>query len=94
MALTDEEKRKAKMFAFQGASFMFLPSSYLRELIIQNHPMTKDINKDLKVFILEGKVIRLDPEMIKKYCDSKLSKNNTWLLDQGDIKVEPKKIKI
>ena len=94
MALTDEEKRKAKMYAYQDASFMFIPNALLREMIVKNHPKTEGINPSIKILILEGKAIRLDPEMIKKYCDNKLSESNTWLLDQGDIKVEPKKIQI
>jgi hypothetical protein len=94
MSLTVEEKRIVKQYAYQGADFMFVPSSFLRELIIKDHPMTKNINPDLKTFLLEGKAIRIDPEMIKMYCDNKLSSANTWLLDKGDIKVELKKITI
>ncbi len=93
MALTIEEKIEAKKYAMNGANFMFIPYNSLCEKIVQNDPRTIDINSDLKIYILEGP-IRIDPEMIIKYCDGTLSKNNTWLLDQGDIKVEPLKLKL
>ena len=92
MALTIQEKHRAREFAVKNANFMFIPTMELRKLIINSHPMTEDMNEDLRNFILEGKAIRLDPEMIIDYCDGKLSKKNTWLLDNGDIKVEPLKI--
>ena len=93
MSLTTLEKIRAKQYAVNGATFMFIPHSSLCEKIIQDDPRTVGINSDLKIYILQGP-IRLDPKMIIQYCDGTLSRNNTWLLDQGDIKVEPVKIKI
>lgn len=94
MALNRHERLLAMGYAAEGASFMFIPSESLRKKIVNDHPMTVGINAQLKVFMLEGKAIRLDPEMVVKYCKNMLSPNNTWLLDQGDIKVEPARIEI
>ena len=89
MSLTVEEKNQALQYATNGGTFMFLPHPHLIEAITNGHPNTEGINQDLKTFILEGKAIRLDPKMIIDYCVGKLDESNTWLLDQGDIKVEP-----
>lgn len=94
MKLTEDEKITAKMYAVNKASFMFIPSSYLCDLIIKGHSKTIGINDSLKIFILQKKAIRLDPKMILDYCNGTLSEKNTWLLDQGDIKVEPNKIEL
>lgn len=89
MTLNYEERAMAKQYAYNGADFMFIPSELLIQKIIHNHPQTIDINNQLKMFLLEGNALRLDPNLIIEYCDNEASKSNTWLLDQGDIKVEP-----
>jgi len=94
MPLNSEERAAAKQYAVNGADFMLIPYQSLREKIINNHPMTSGINEQLKVFLLEGRAVRIAPEMIIKYCDNTLSRNNTWFLNQGDIKVEPAKVQI
>jgi hypothetical protein len=87
MPFTEEEKKIAKKYALNKAEFMLVPTSSLRNMILQNHPSTIGIIDQLKVFLLEGKPIRIEPHMVIQYCDGTLDYNNTWLFDQGNIKV-------
>ena len=72
---------------------MFIPTNELCEKIIKKSQETKNINHVLTSIILQMKPIRLDPNMIIKYCKNKLDKNNTWLFNNGNIKVVPFKYK-
>jgi hypothetical protein len=87
--LTSEEKHTALTYALNGADFMFIPSPELRGQIVQGCPQAVGINDVMTSIILQGKPIRLDSEMIIKYCRGSLDRNNTWLFDNGDIKVVP-----
>ena len=91
--LTPEEKQMAYQYAENGADFMFIPSSDLRNGIVQGCPGSVGINDVMTAIILDGKPIRLDSEMIKKYCKGTLDKKNTWLFDNGNIKVVPYQFK-
>lgn len=92
MGLTEEERKIALQYLYNGADFMFSGSSELKKLIMNNHPKTMDIEKNLKIFILEGKAIAVEPDLILKYCSKTLDENNEWLFDHGDIRVIPHKI--
>ncbi len=94
MGLNEEERKKAKTYAAKGAEFMFEPYASLCNSIIQNDPRTKGMDEFLKTAILGKKAIRLDPEMITKYCDYQLDKKNTFILDNGDIRVTPPQFSI
>ena len=87
MGLTKEERIKAKQFAANGAQFMFIPSSNLCAMIAQGHILTQGLNKFLMQNLLEKKAIWIESEMLIKYCNNKLDKKNTFLFDNGDIKV-------
>jgi hypothetical protein len=91
--LTGEEKRQALIYAKNGADFMFVPSSNLCNQIIVGHPATQGINKTLVGILLTRKPIRLDIQMVIKYCMGTLDVKNTYLFDHGDIRVVPPKLK-
>jgi hypothetical protein len=94
MPLTEEEKIVARKYALNKAEFMLVPTALLRNLILQNHPSTIGIIDPLKIFLLEGKPIHIEAKMVIQYCDGTLDDNNTWLFDQGNIKVVPEKISL
>ena len=89
--LTVAEKSIALNCALNGASFMFIPSSYLCDKVVQSAPETQDIATAQKIALLENKPIRMTTETIVKYCRGTLDHKNSWLLDQGDIQVIPPK---
>ena len=91
--LTLEEKREALIYVSSGADFMFIPSPELCNKIIQGCPESIGINKVLTSIILSREPVRLDPNMVMKYCLGTLDRNNTWLFDNGNIKVVPHQYK-
>lgn len=91
--LTSEEKITALEYAGNDADFMFIPSPELRSKVVQGCPESIGINRVMTSIILEGKPIRLDSKMIVKYCRGLLDKDNTWLFDNGNIKVVPARFK-
>jgi len=91
--LTAEEKRVAYQYALNGADFMFEPTSELCNKIIQGCPESIGISRVIKAIILQRKPIRLDSRMVIKYCQGVLDKNNTWLFDNGNIRVVPARLK-
>lgn len=94
MGLTLEERNKALEFLDKGAEFMFIPSTSLIDKVVIGHPSTSEINSALKILIMERKAIRLSQNMVKKYCKGILDVKNSWLLDQGDLKVVPNQFEI
>ena len=93
MSFTEEEKRQALTYAANGADFMFIPSSDLCKKIISGSEETQGINQTMTAILLEKKPIRLDPTMIIRYCRGTLDKKNTWLFNNGYIKVVPHQYK-
>ena len=91
--LTIEEKNRAFQYALNGADFMFKPSPELCTKIIQGCPESIGINRVMTAIILQKNPIRLDSEMVKKYCAGTLDKKNTWLFNNGNIKVVPHQYK-
>jgi hypothetical protein len=94
MSLTAEEKKQAIAYAANDAQFFFLPTPELRTMMVKGHPMTTGIIDPLKGFLMDGKAVKLTPKMVLDYCTGRLDKKNTWLLDQGHIKVSPPKIEL
>ena len=94
MGLTEQERKKARSYALQGAEFMFIASPVLCNMIALGSIETAELNESLLVFLLEKRPIRIDSEMVIKYCEHTLDSKNTWLLDHGDIKVVPKRFEI
>jgi len=92
--LTLEEKLQALLYAKRGADFMFIPSANLCAEAAMGSPETIGINKTLVAILLTKKPIRLDTRTVVKYCMGTLDRNNTWLLDHGDIKVVPPRFKM
>lgn len=91
--LTTEEKRMAYQYAANGADFMFVPSPELRSQIVQGCPGSIGINQVMTTIILQGKPIRLDSQMVIKYCIGTLDSKNKWLFDNGSIRVVPHQFK-
>lgn len=91
--LTLEEKQLALQYAINGADFMFEPSPELCNKIVQSCPESIGINHVMTAILLQRKSIRLDSQMIIKYCQGTLDKNNTWLFNNGNIKVVPHQLK-
>jgi len=94
MALTEDEKRQALRYAANGAQFYFLPSAELRNRVANGDPETVDLCSALQVPILKMEALRLDEDMVISYCQGTLDRRNTWVLDQGDIKVVPKQFEL
>jgi len=94
MGLMDEEKKMALQYASNGATFMFIPLSSLSQSVSMGSSETNGIAEVFKIMILKKEPIRLETKMIIKYCQNTLDRKNTWLLDQGDIKVIPKKLEV
>ena len=94
MSLTEQEKRSALSYAFKGAQFMFIPSESLCLKIVNSHSLTENLNDQLRIHLLEKQYLRLSTNMIVQYCRDALDSKNTWLLDQGDIKVIPKSFEL
>ena len=86
---TIEERNQALQWAKNGATFMFVPNEKLIGCIIANTPEAEGINDTLKVVLLQKNPIRMEVETIIKYCLNTLDRSNSWVLDNGDIKVTP-----
>jgi len=93
IGLTAGERQMALSYAYGGADFMFIPSSDLCDMIAKGSPETIEINSVLLAILLTRKPIRLDSNMVIKYCHGTLDSKNTWLFDHGDIKVVPHRYK-
>jgi len=91
--LTLEEKKLAFQYALNGADFMFDPSPELCSKIVQGCPESVGINQVLTAIILSRKPVRLDSKMIMRYCKGTLDKKNTWLFNNGNIRVVPPQLK-
>ena len=91
--LKEQEKQQALVYVKNGADLMFVPSSELCIMLVNNSPQTQGINKVMTALLLERKPVRLDPNIIIKYCCGTLDRNNTWLFDNGNIKVVPRQFK-
>ena len=87
--LTDDEKRQVLNYAANGADFYFIPSSTLVNYVVKNTPEVEKIAKTFRTMIIQQEPILIDPKMIVKYCRGKLDRKNTFVLDNGDIKVLP-----
>lgn len=93
MKFNESEKNIALKCAANGCDFMFIPSTDLCEKIVKGDSRAKGINKAMTTIILKRNPIRLDTEMVIKYCLGTLDKKNTWLFDNGDIEVVPPRFK-
>ena len=91
--LTPEEKVMALTYITNGADFIFEPSPELCNKIALGCPESVGINNVMTAIILQRKPIRLDSKMIKKYCKGTLDRKNTWLFNNGNIKVVPHQFK-
>ena len=85
--LTIEERNMALTCAANGADFMFIPSPHLCNLLTSGSPETVGINDTMVAILLTKKPIRLDTATVVRYCRGSLDKKNTWILNNGDIKV-------
>ena len=92
--LTNEERRRVYEYASNGAEFFFIPSSHLKEMIARDEGVVSGVAPSFKAVMLSKDPIRIDSKMVMKYCFHKLDRKNTFILDNGDIKVIPIPIKI
>ena len=87
LGLTSSEKQMALNCAYNGADFMFRPSTNLCNMIATGSTETAELNKTLVAILLTKKPIRLDTNTVIKYCRGTLDYRNTWLFNHGDIEV-------
>jgi len=92
--LTFEERGQAITYAMNGATFMFIPSTQLRNMIAVGSPETTALPDVFQYVLLQNESIRMESDMIVKYCKGILDRKNTWILDHGDIKVVPPRFEI
>lgn len=93
LGLTSSEKQMALNYAYNGADFMFKPSTSLCNMIATGSLETAELNKTLVAILLTKKPIRLDTSTVIEYCKGTLDYRNTWLFDHGDIEVVSPKYK-
>ncbi len=93
LGLTSSEKQMALNYAYNGADFMFRPSTSLCNMIATGNPETMELNQTLVAILLTKKPIRLDTNTVIEYCKGTLDYRNTWLFDHGDIEVVSPKYK-
>ena len=94
MSLTDREKQDALRYAVNGATFYFVPSVELSNMIVQGGPGTEEINDTLRPFLIQREAIKIEVDLVIRYCQNTLDSKNIWLLNHGDIKVIPQQITI
>jgi len=86
---SQQEINKLKELCSQGdIPFFFIPSSYLRELILKNeHPIIKKISETFKKTFLSGKGYFIHQDLVIKFLEGKADKLNTFVLSNGEIKI-------
>lgn len=75
----------------EKAIFIFVPSAILKEkLTNKSDPLLNELPDSMVGHLLScpyGSGIATDTEMILKYLDGTLDKNNSYLFSQGEIRV-------
>ena len=95
MSLTEQEKKEALRYAINGADFMFIPSVKLMETVARGeHPYVQSLPHVFSYTLLRKLPIKIKNDMVVKYCLGTLDNKNTWILEQGDIKVTPHKFNL
>ncbi|HUS48937.1 MAG TPA: hypothetical protein VMZ91_02125 [Candidatus Paceibacterota bacterium] len=90
-----KEVAEVKRFIKKGAEFMFIPSPKLVEMVAKNeHMLVKKLPEVFKCVLLENKPIHIEGELALDYYDGVLDDDNSFILDNGDIKIIPTKINI
>jgi len=73
----------------EDIEFFYVPSSDIRNRLIKGDDAELNrINKDLKVIIIDGHSFRISKDMVIKYVEGTLDRMNTFMLDNGEIRVE------
>ena len=89
MAFTEDEAKRALTYARNGAMFMFRASESLSSEILQGAPSSTGMPKLMQGMMMTREWINIDSEMVIKYCLKTLDGKNTYVFDNGDIKVIP-----
>ena len=89
MSFTEEESRTALTYARNGAMFMYRASDKLAAEIIKGCPSSNGIPEFLQGMMITREWISIDEVMVIKYCLKTLDSKNTYVFDNGDIKVIP-----
>ena len=89
MAFTEEEASQALTYARNGAMFMYRANEKLATEILQGDPPSKGMPKIMQGMVMTREWINIDSEMVIKYCSKTLDSKNTYVFDNGDIKVIP-----
>jgi len=86
---SQQEINKLKELCNKGdIPFFFIPSSYLRGLILKNeHPIIKKISKDFKTTFLSGKGYFIHQDLVIKFLENKTDESNTFILSNGEIRI-------
>ena len=89
MSFTEEEANQALTYAKNGAMFMFRPSEKLSNETIRGGPASTGMTEFMQQMIIKREWINIDSEMVIKYFTKSLDSRNSYLFDNGDIKVIP-----
>ena len=69
--------------------FFYVPSADIRSRIVKGDDVELNkINNDLKTIILEGHAFKISRDMVIRYIEDTLDKMNTFMLNNGEIRVE------
>jgi hypothetical protein len=89
------EASQVKQFMDKGATFMFIPSAGLVEMVAKNeHPFIKSMPYTFRYVIMRNEPIRIEGAMALHYYLGQLDIKNSFLFDRGDIKVIPDRFEI
>jgi hypothetical protein len=89
MSFTEEEARTALTYARNGAMFMYRANEKLAAEVLKGGPSSTGMPKLMQGMIMTREWINIDSEMVIKYCLKTLDSKNSYVFDNGDIKVIP-----
>lgn len=89
MSFTKDEATTALLYAHNGAMFMYRSDIYLSAKILSGDTTSDGMSDMVKEMLISRTWINIDSAMVIKYCLKNLDKKNTYIFDNGDIKVIP-----
>jgi len=93
---SQQEINRLKELCSKGdIPFFFIPSNHLKYLISENtHPLVKKINNTYKSTYLSGNGYFVHQDLIIKFLEGKADQLNTFILSNGEIRINNSNIKI
>jgi hypothetical protein len=92
MSFTEDESKMALQYAVNGAMFMYRASIKLSNEILNCGPASNGLPEFVKIMLIKRDWINIDSGMVSKYCKKNLDSRNSYIFDNGDIKVIPEKL--